>query len=112
MSPREVRGYESVDAPKNARPWIACFKKWPTSVSCSTASDHGLDVLAAFDKACALRRQSDPIVPASSSATWRLEGFGRSGEPGGLGPAAYGHAQKGGDPMDIDQRGLMEVASP
>ena len=60
-----------------------------TMGSCPQAkSEDGLDVLAMFDKARSLRRQSDRIVPASSSATWRLEGFGRSGEPGGLGPAA------------------------
>ena len=37
--------------------------------------------------------------------------LGRLKDPGGMGPAAYGLAQEGGDPVDIDQYAWTEVTS-
>ena len=62
-----------------------------------------------------LEQSEDPFVRAYFHEIVEEEEIhwpGRPGEPGGLGPAARGHARRGGDPVDNDCRsGLLEVAS-
>jgi len=47
----------------------------------------------------------------SEGASWRMSEQGRLRDSGGLGPANYGFAQKGGGPVDLDKRGLLEVTT-
>ena len=41
-----------------------------------------------------------------------LGALGGIREPGGLGAADEGFAQEGGDPVDVEKHGLLEVAAP